>query len=163
MASPAKIANHPIHPMLVVFPLGLLDYSLVCDLIYIFGWGGEIWRHVAFYTMAGGIIGALVAAVPGLLDYISVSRPRVKQLGTTHMLINLSAVAIFILDFWLRTRNVPVARQPVILSVIGVILLCISGWLGGEMVYVHGQAVTPQSDATSIGRQPQGGELKRVA
>lgn len=163
MASAVRIAKHPIHPMLVAFPIGLLDYSLVCDLIYMFRWGGAIWQDVAFYTMAGGIIGALVAAVPGLLDYVSVSNPKVKQLGTRHMLINLSAVVIFIVDFWLRTKSVPGARLPIVLSVIGVILLCISGWLGGEMVYVEGQGVKPRRDTTPTGKPALSPDIKRVA
>jgi uncharacterized membrane protein len=65
MKTPASIAGHPIHPMLVALPIGLWIFSLVCDLVFAFGGASENWRLVAVYTLAGGIIGALLAAVPG--------------------------------------------------------------------------------------------------
>jgi uncharacterized membrane protein len=144
MASPASFGKHPIHPILVAFPIGLWIFSLVCDLVFVFGWGGPIWKDVAFYTMAGGIVGALLAAVPGLIDLLSLSEPKVKRLGIWHMSINLVAVGIFAIDLWLRSHGAREGRMPVALSVLGVILIGISGWLGGEMVYVHGVAVEPQ-------------------
>ncbi len=60
----------------------------------------------------------------------------------THMVINLVAVAIFAIDFWLRSKSAEGANSPIVLSLIGVALLCVSGWLGGKMVYIHGVAVT---------------------
>ncbi len=143
MTSPANIARHPIHPMLVTFPSALLAFSLVSDLIHLFGWGGAVWNDVAYYTMAGGIIGALVAAVPGLTDLLAQTEAEVKKIGVTHMIINLVAVVVFAVDFWLRTKGAADAALPITLSVIGVALFCVSGWLGGEMVYVRGVAVAP--------------------
>jgi uncharacterized membrane protein len=96
---------------------------------------------VAFYTMAGGIVGALLAAVPGLIDLLSLSDPRVKRIGIWHMVANLAAVATFVVDLWLRKSGPPDVKGPVVLSALGVILIGASGWLGGEMVYVHGVAV----------------------
>ncbi len=163
MASPASIVKHPIHPMLVAFPIGLLVFSLICDLIQLIGWGGAVWADVAFYTMAGGIVGALLAAVPGMIDLLSLSG-RPKTIGIWHMRINLLVVVIFATDFWLRTTGVAMSNTPILLSVIGVALLGISGWLGGQMVYVHAVAVEPQDShrpldsARSEGRMP-----KRVA
>lgn len=146
MASPASIGGHPIHPMLIAFPIGLWIFSLVCDLIHVLGWGGAVWNDVAFYTMAGGIVGALLAALPGLIDLVSLSDPKVKSIGIWHMTINLLAVALFAVNLWLRTGSAPSTKLPIALSVIGIILIGISGWLGGEMVYVHGVAVEPQRD-----------------
>jgi uncharacterized membrane protein len=151
MASRASIAKHPIHPMLVAFPIGLWVFSLTGDIIYITGWGGVVWKDVAFYTMAGGIVGALVAAVPGFIDLLSLSGKRLK-IGIAHMVINLSIVAIFAVNLWIRTKNIPNATLPVALSVIGVILLIVSGWLGGELIYVYGVAVEPQYDSGTEGR-----------
>ena len=68
MSSPASIRRHPIHPMLVVFPIGLWIFSLICDLIYQAGAHNAFWKGVAFYTMLVGVIGALLAAVPGFID-----------------------------------------------------------------------------------------------
>lgn len=152
MASPASIGGHPIHPMLVAFPIGLWVFSLACDVIYFMGWGGAIWNDVAFYSMAGGLIGALLAAVPGLIDLVSLSDPKVKSVGIWHMAINLLVVGLFALNLWLRLGSVPGAKLPIALSVLGALLLCVSGWLGGEMVFVHGVAVEPQPDTHPGGR-----------
>lgn len=145
MASPASIAKHPIHPMLVALPIGLWVFSLISDVIYLMKWGGPVWSDVALYTMAGGLGGALVAAVPGFVDLLSMSKGAVKRIGIWHMSINLVAVALCALNLWLRTSSSTGATHPVWLSVLTILLLGVSGWLGGEMVYVHGVAVEPQS------------------
>ena len=143
MSSPASIAKHPIHPMLIVFPVGLWIFSLISDVIYAMRWGPTVWRDVAFYTMAGGIGGALLSAIPGLIDLVSLTDSRVKRIGIWHMIINLLAVALFCVNLWLRMPNTTtsIAIEPIWLSVAGVILIAISGWLGGEMVHVHGVSV----------------------
>jgi uncharacterized membrane protein len=69
MSSPAGIAHHPIHPMLVAFPIGLWVFSFICDLGYLFGGHNDVWASVAFYSLMGGIIGAVAAAVPGRIDF----------------------------------------------------------------------------------------------
>ncbi len=141
MASPASILKHPVHPMLIPFPIALWIFSLVCDVIYASGWGGGLWNDMAFYAMAGGVIGALLAAVPGYLDYRSLTDPRVTSIGRWHMLINLFIVILFAVNLWLRTTSEPGALLPIMLSLLGVAMLGVSGWLGGELVYVHGVAV----------------------
>lgn len=143
MASPASIAKHPMHPMLVAFPIGLWIFSLASDVLYLIGWG-VVWADVAYYAMAGGLAGALVAAVPGLVDLLSISDSKIKRIGIWHMLINLVVVALFAINLWLRTVAPPGVDPPIWLSAIGVGLMGISGWLGGEMVYVHGVAVELQ-------------------
>jgi len=149
MASPASIQKHPIHPMLIPFPIALWIFSLVSDVMYDMGWGGEIWNDMAFYTMAGGLLGALAAAIPGYLDYRSLTNPAVKKIGQWHMLINLSIVFLFVINLALRMATEPGAALPMILSAIAVAMLGVSGWLGGELVYVHGVAVeTRPSTAT---------------
>jgi uncharacterized membrane protein len=70
MRTPASISKHPIHPMLIVFPIGLWIFSLVCDLLHLAGASGDAWLTVAFYSMVGGLIGALCAAVPGFIDLL---------------------------------------------------------------------------------------------
>ena len=71
MRTPASIFKHPIHPMLIVFPIGLWIFSLACDLIRLAGASGDAWSTVAFFSMIGGLIGALCAAVPGFIDLLS--------------------------------------------------------------------------------------------
>ncbi|HSE36466.1 MAG TPA: DUF2231 domain-containing protein [Blastocatellia bacterium] len=163
MSSPASIAKHPIHPMLVVLPIGLWIFSLVSDVIYLMNWGPAVWKDVALYTMAGGTAGALIAAVPGFVDLISMSKGRVRQIGIWHMSINLTIVVLYGINLWLRTTGSPSATEPVWLSVIGVLLLGVSGWLGGEMVYVHGVGVEPQSKRERVEDQPGSSAPRRVA
>jgi uncharacterized membrane protein len=144
MASRASIAGHPIHPMLVPLPIGLFIFSFVCDLIFMWGSGNAVWSTVALYTMGGGIVGALLAAVFGLIDLLSLSPSKAKTIGIWHMVVNLTVVAIFAVSFVLRMGGASQARLPVLLSLIGVALLAVSGWLGGEMVFVHGVGAAPE-------------------
>lgn len=140
MASKASIAGHPIHPMLVVFPIGLWVFSFVADLIFL-ATGDASWRTTALYAMGGGIIGALAAAIPGMVDLFSTRDAAIRRIGLRHMALNLIIVALFVINFWWRLQAAPDANGPVWLSLIAVVLLAVSGWLGGEMVYVHGAAV----------------------
>jgi uncharacterized membrane protein len=147
MRTPASIYKHPIHPMLIVFPIGLWVFSLACDLIRLAGASGDAWITVAYYSMVGGFIGALCAAVPGLIDliYYKGGAAPVKKIALTHMTINLVVVALYGLNIWLRTSGPGVKgaslSTPVLLSILGVALLCVSGWLGGQMVHVYGVGV----------------------
>jgi uncharacterized membrane protein len=138
MKTPASIAGHPIHPMLVAIPIGLWIFSLVSDLVHLLGGGGE-WKAVALYTLAGGIVGALLAAVPGFIDMLSLQSP-VKRIALIHMGINLTVVALFALNFWLRIGGAADSTT-LWLSAAGIGLLVVSGWLGGKMVFEHGVGV----------------------
>jgi uncharacterized membrane protein len=144
MATPASIQKHPVHPMLIPFPIALWIFSLICDLVFAFRWGGALWSDMAFVAMVGGLIGALVAAIPGYLDYRGLAVPETQRIGRWHMIINLSIVILFAVNLLLRINGEAGATLPLILSLIGVAMLGISGWLGGELVYVHGVAVEPQ-------------------
>ncbi len=144
MSNPATIAKHPIHPMLVALPIGLWVFSLISDFIFLLS-GYPVWSDVAFYTMAGGLIGAVLAAVPGFIDMFSISDPKIGKIAWNHMILNLTAVAIFSLSFYLRIGNAAGAVLPIVLSVAGVLCIAIAGWLGGEMVFVHGMGVHQQS------------------
>jgi len=140
MRTPANIAGHPIHPMLVPIPIGLWIFSLFCDLMYFGGSTNPAWPTVALYTLAGGIAGALLAAVPGLIDLLSLpAGPRPTALA--HMTINLTVVALYAVNLWMRLSAPENLNVPLWLSLIGIGLLVISGWLGGKMVYVLGVAV----------------------
>lgn len=141
MASPASIRKHPIHPLLVPLPIGLWVFSLVADVVYRYISSDSVWDEMAFYTMAGGLVGALLAAVPGFIDFLSLSGGQVKRIALTHMLLNLTVVALFAVNLWLRTTSSPGAGTPFLLSVMAILLLSVSGWLGGELVFRHGVAV----------------------
>jgi uncharacterized membrane protein len=146
MITPARVAKHPIHPMLVPIPIGLWVFSLVCDLVRVSGGTSPNWEVVAWYSMVGGIVGALVAAVPGFIDMLSL-RSHVKKTALAHMAINLSVVALYVINAWMRNRGT--TDVTVWLSVLAVAMLGVSGWLGGKMVYVHGVAVEPTGTAST--------------
>jgi uncharacterized membrane protein len=138
MLTPASIAKHPIHPMLITVPIGLWLFSFVCDLIRLSGGASPNWEMVALYSMVGGIAGALIAAIPGAIDLLSLPSG-IKRIGLLHMAINLTVVALYIANAWLRSRHA--GDMTVWLSAACIGLLGVSGWLGGKMVYTHGAGV----------------------
>jgi len=145
MQTPASIAHHPIHPMLVPIPIGLWVFSFVCDLFHAGGASAQAWTTVAFYTMAGGIIGALLAALPGLIDLLSLPEgPRATAIK--HMALNLTIVALYVINFAMRWKEPANPGGLVWLSLISLVLLVISGWLGGKMVYEYGVAVATTTE-----------------
>ena len=140
MASPASVKKHPLHPMLVALPIGLWVFALVCDIVAA-GGGPSVWRTVALYCVAGGIVGAVIAAVPGLIDYFSIDESAMRRIANFHLLVNLGVFVVFAINLWSRFSVSSTSIVPLILSVIGVIGIGVGGWLGGEMVYVKGMAV----------------------
>lgn len=146
MASPASLGGHPVHPMLIPFPIALWVFSLVADVIYLWR-GNSVWRDwIAFYALLGGIIGGALAAVPGFIDWLSLKDREVVKIANWHARLNVIALLIFVASFYLRTASGAGLvggsyTIPFVLSVVGVILIAISGWLGGEMVFRHGVAV----------------------
>jgi uncharacterized membrane protein len=166
MASRASIGGHPIHPMLIPFPIGLLVFSFVADLIYLWR-GNPIWKdYIAFYTMLGGIIGAAAAAIPGLIDWATLSDRATVRVANWHARVNVVTLLIFIVNFYLRTSSgaawigdMPMLRLA--LSIIGVVGLAIAGWLGGQLVFAHGVAVT--SETKAVASEPEKPQHSRAA
>jgi len=133
--------------MLVVFPLGLLLTAVVFDALTLLT-DAPIWGTLAFYNIAAGIVGGLLAAVPGLIDYFSLSG-RARRLATYHMLVNVATLLLFAVSFLLRTQwgtqfVPPTSSLPEALTIAGALLLGIGGWLGGHLVYVHRVGVEPE-------------------
>lgn len=143
MRTPASIAGHPIHVMLVALPIGLWIFSLICDVILLTGHNPDLWFTVAYVTMAGGIAGALLAAIFGLIDLFALPHGRTRDIALTHMTINLVVVALFAINLYLRTGALETLTLPLLLSIAGILLLSVSGWLGGELVHVHLVGVDP--------------------
>src|SRR5690242_3036079 len=107
MRSRASFRNHPIHPMLIVFPIALWIFSLVCDIAYHAGSYNPFWKEMAFYSMLGGIVGALAAAVPGMIDFLAIRNRQAKQVATIHMILNLIVVVLFIFNLGMRFSTAP--------------------------------------------------------
>lgn len=135
MESKAKLLGHPVHPMLIVFPFGLLSIAVIFDLIGLTTANGY-WAGMAYYLIAAGVIGGLVAALFGLIDWIAIpSGTRAKSIGLWHGLGNIVVMAIFVVS-WLMRRAAPEtpAVTAVLLGLLGLALALITGWLGGELV-----------------------------
>lgn len=150
MASPASIAGHPIHPMLIPFPIALWVFSLVADIIYLWR-GNPGWLWMARWTLLAGCLGAIAAAIFGIIDYLAIENKEVKKVANWHARLNVLALLLFAASWYLRTENGSDMVNdsltiPVALSVIGVIAVSISGYLGGELVFKHGVGVNPQHD-----------------
>jgi uncharacterized membrane protein len=146
MATPASVRNHPLHPMLIVFPLALWTTGVIFD-IYAQMAGSRNAQVVAFYNIGAGIVGALAAAVPGFIDYFTLKGP-VARVGTWHMSLNLVAVVVFTVSWLARTRaGIDTfgadSWLPTLTGIIGLAIVFVSGWLGGSMVYKHGVGVEP--------------------
>lgn len=137
MESRAKLFGHPLHQMLIVFPLGLLVMSVIFDGIGL-GSGNGIWHQCAFYMIGAGVVSGLLAALPGLIDWASIPMgTRAKAIGLWHGLGNVAVIALFAIA-WLLRNGQPTLQQPggmaLVLSVIAVGLGGVTAWLGGELV-----------------------------
>lgn len=135
MESKAKFMGHAIHPMLIVFPLGLLATSLFFDIAYL-STGDGTFGTVSFWMIAAGVCGGLAAAVFGLIDWFAIpSGTRAKSIGLWHGVGNVVVTLLFVVSWFLRLE---LPEHPgsgaITLSVIAVVLAAITGWLGGELV-----------------------------
>lgn len=136
MSTPASIKGHPLHPMLVSIPIGLWVFSFICDLLFL-AYENPLWEIMAFYTLAGGEVGALIAAVPGFIDFLSLTSPRARRVATLHLALNLTIVAVVAFNLWVRWNGTE-SSWPIAVSGFSVAILLVSGWLGGELVHVLG-------------------------
>ena len=136
MAGKINLLGHPVHPILIVFPLGLLPTAVVCDLIYWYTHNPN-WGHIAYWLIAAGVISGLVAAVFGLADWLGLeSGTRAKRIGLWHAGVMDIVVILFAISWWLR-RPAPDAPTTIAtgLAVGGALIALVGGWLGGELVY----------------------------
>ena len=135
MEARAKLFGHAIHPMLIAFPVGLLVTAVVFDVVYLLTDNGQ-WAVVSFWMIAAGIIGGLLAAVFGFIDYLAIPEgTRARRIGRTHGIGNLVVVILFALSWWLR-RSAPAepAMTALSCSFAGVVLATVTAWMGGELV-----------------------------
>ena len=150
MEAKAKLFGHSIHQMLIVFPLGLLGMGVVFDLVYMNA-EEQIFAAVAYWMMVAGIIGGLIAAPFGLIDWLGIpSGSRAKRVGAAHGIGNVIVLALFAGSVWLRgaeTTDPPVGAY--LCSFLGVLLVLVTGWLGGELVTRFGIGVHDGADVNA--------------
>ena len=135
MESRAKLLGHPIHQMLIVFPLGLLATAVIFDVIFLI-WGKPTFATVAYWMIVAGIISGFIAAPFGTIDWLAIpSGTRAKSVGLWHGLGNVLVLLLFIGSWWLR-RDAPERPETLasILSLAGAGVSLATAWLGGELV-----------------------------
>ena len=135
MESRAKLFGHAIHPILIVFPLGLLSTAVIFDVVYLVTGNGR-WADISFWMIAAGVIGGLAAAVFGLVDLLAIPQgTRAQTVGLWHGGGNVVVVILFGVS-WLLRRNAPTSPDmiAIILGFAGAALSVVTGWLGGELV-----------------------------
>jgi uncharacterized membrane protein len=145
---PAKFLGHHVHPMLIVFPLGLLAASVAFDTAYLAS-DNPVFAQTAYWNILAGCIGGLAAAVFGFWDWLAIApRTRAKRVGAVHGTLNVIVVALFAVSWWIRrgdALHVPTTAA-LVLSFAAVSMALVGAWLGGELVERLGIAVAPDAD-----------------
>lgn len=164
MESRVKFAGHAVHPMLIVFPLGLLTTAVVFDIIYLVS-GNARWTLASYYMVGAGVVGGIAAAVFGWLDWLGIpGGTRAKRIGLWHGVGNVAVLTLFALSWVLRRENPEVPPTGAIVAgLLGVVLAAITSWLGGELVDRLGVGVDEGAhlDApSSLSGRPAGAELR---
>jgi uncharacterized membrane protein len=135
MESRAKLLGHPIHQMLIVFPLGLLAMAVIFDLLAI-ALGNGYWSEIAYWMIAAGVVTGLLAAPFGTIDWFAIpSGTRAKRIGAVHGVGNVVVVLLFTVS-WVMRGGAPTApgARALTLSFAAGALALFTGWLGGELV-----------------------------
>jgi len=151
MESRAKLFGHPVHPMLVVFPIGLLATSVIFDIIFL-ATANPVLAAVSFYMIAAGAVGGLLAAIFGFIDWLALPNgSRARNIGLWHGLGNFTIVVLFVISWLIRgaaPKFVP-SGLALILSFAGLGLALITAWIGGELVYRLGVGVDPGANVNA--------------
>lgn len=162
MYSKVKIHGHPVHPMLVAFPITFFTTTLVAWIVYAAN-RDATWFWIAFWANVVGVVMAAIAALPGFVDWAFgiPDRSPAKRVGLQHMILNLIVVAIFTLNAALQgARLDEVSPSPVlgiVLSAIGVGLLLVSGYLGWSLVQTYHVGVDLTAEQERLERlEPSG-------
>lgn len=138
VSSTAAIAGHPIHPILIPFPIAFLIGAFITDIT--FWWGGEpFWGRVSFWLVAAGFVTGVLAAIAGLVDFLTIDRAREHTAGWVHFLGNVVVIILALVNFLLRLDGVADVIVPsgLILSGLTTAILAVTGWYGGELSYRH--------------------------
>lgn len=144
LSSTAQVAGHPIHPMLVPIPITCFIGALVTDIAY---WASAemIWADFSSWLLVVGLIFGVLAAIAGLTDFISNRLIRAQTPAWPHLLGNLAVLILAFFNTLIHTRDAWTSVVPtgIILSVITVLILPVTGWLGWALVYRHRVGVSP--------------------
>ena len=147
MKTTASFAGAPIHPMFVHYPIALWTTSVITDLIFYFSRNTSL-ILISKFLIAAGIVGAILAAIFGLIDWTGITDPVAKKTGNLHLILNVSALILFSASLYFRMKNygAPLVgfhlKVPFVISVAGWLDMAIAASLGGKLVYEHRMGVT---------------------
>lgn len=153
METRIKVLGHPVHPMLIVYPLALFSVAVLFDVLYLTS-GNEDFAVVAYWTISAGIVGGLLAALFGLVDWLAIpTGTRAKRIGLWHGVGNAAVVTLFVVSWLLRQPDSGYQPNvlPFVLGLVAVAFALVTAWLGGELVYRLSVAVDNDAhlDATN--------------
>lgn len=151
MESRVKLFGHPVHPMLIVFPLGLLATAVIFDILYLI-FGNRLLPTASYYMIAAGVLGGLLAAIFGFIDWLALPNgSRAKNIGLWHGLGNVVVTGLFAGSWLLRGNNVDFVPDSLslILSFAATALALVTAWIGGELVYRLGVGVDPGANVNA--------------
>jgi uncharacterized membrane protein len=154
MYSKVKLAGHPVHPMLIAFPVAFYTATVVCYLVYNSN-QDLFWFKVAYVANIAGVVMAVVAALPGFIDWLNIpSGKKAKRTGMFHMVSNVVALLLFAICFFLQKdkwdETAPAVGSAVILSIAGLILTLVAGFLGWTLVQKHHVGVDEYVDDDAL-------------
>jgi uncharacterized membrane protein len=151
MESRVKLLGHPVHPMLIVYPLGLLSMAVIFDILYLV-LGNRLLPTASYYMIAAGVLGGLLAAIFGFIDWLALpNNSRAKNIGLWHGLGNVLIVGLFAVSWFLRGANADFVPDSFasLLSFAGAALALVTAWIGGELVYRLGVGVDPGANVNA--------------
>jgi uncharacterized membrane protein len=138
ITSTVNIAGHPVHPMLVPFPITFLASALLTDIAY---WGtlNDFWARASFWLIVAGIVAGLLAGLTGAIDYLTIQRAREHRAGKIHAAGNITAVILAAINLAIRwgDREAPILWTGLLLSLVVAAILTVTGWYGGELTFRH--------------------------
>ncbi|MCU0535817.1 MAG: DUF2231 domain-containing protein [Hydrococcus sp. Prado102] len=142
VTSTAAIAGHPLHPLLVTFPIAFLVGAFGTDLGY---WLTQdiFWARASLWLLGTGFVSGIIAAITGMMDFIKIDRVRKRRAGWAHMIGNVAALLLTLVNWLLRLDNLtePIVFTGLAISTVVATLLGITGWYGAELIYRHKVAV----------------------
>jgi uncharacterized membrane protein len=129
--------KYPIHPIIVALPIAFWLFSFLCDVIFGLRWGGALWKQIAHYTIAIGILFGIAAEIVSFHDYLPLDDRRLRRMDRKYISLQLIALILYLFNFASRFGNANYTVLPVLLSFTGVVLALIGGWFEAEIVHEY--------------------------
>lgn len=145
------IARHPLHPMLVTFPIAFFVAVLGTDLAF---WylNDPFWARASLWLLGGGLVMGGLAAVAGTVELLVVGGIRRRPAGWNHFVMAVMLLAVEFVNWWYRLPDAPASIVPggLCLSAMGVVLVAAAGWMGAHLIFEHQVAIAPDAERTKV-------------